>query len=100
MNDLTQLITDPNVCTQLQQLQGVDLTKFVGLAGAPAVEQAVQYLKEQWALSTKFAPLASVGLGIALNLGLAAYLGTSLVDGIAIGAATGAAASFWYVMSK
>jgi hypothetical protein len=98
--DVTQIITDPNLCTQVQALQGINPTQFVGLAGAPAVEQAVQYLKEQWALPTKMAPLASVGLGVLLNIGLAAYLGTSLIDGVALGAATGVAASFWYVMSK
>jgi hypothetical protein len=100
MQELTQLVSDPNVCTQLQSLQSLDLQKYIGLAGAPVVEQAVQYLKEQWGLSTKLAPLASLGLGVAINVGLSMYLGLSLADAISLGAATGLLASGWYVVTK
>lgn len=95
MNEIMQTLTDPTICSQ-----SLDLSKYVGLAGAPAVEQAVQYLKEQWALSPKLAPLAAIGLGIVLNLGLAAYLGLSLSDSVGLGAATGLLASGWYVVTK
>jgi hypothetical protein len=97
MNDILQTLTDPNVCAQLQSFEP---SKFVGLAGAPAIEQAVQYLKEQWALSTKLAPLAAIGLGIALNAALSAYLGLSLTDAVSMGAATGLLASGWYIVTK
>ena len=90
MSDLTQLINDPALCAQLQTFNPA---MFVGLAGAPAIEQAVQYLKEQWALSTKLAPIAAILLGIATNVGLAVYLDMSLGQAALIGALTGAAAS-------
>jgi hypothetical protein len=95
MNDLTQLLTDPTLCSQLQTL---DLTKFVGVAGAPAIEQGVQYLKEQWALPTKLAPVAAIGLGVVLNVGLSLWLGLSLVDAVGLGAATGLLASGWHLV--
>ncbi|MDQ5853870.1 MAG: hypothetical protein M3380_17755 [Chloroflexota bacterium] len=60
MSDLTQLITDPALCAQLQTF---DPTKYVGMAGAPAVEQIVQYAKEQWGISTKFARTNSKSRG-------------------------------------
>ena len=90
MSDLTQLINDPALCAQLQSFNPA---MFVGLAGAPAVEQAVQYFKEHWALSSKLSPIAAVLLGVAVNVGLAAYLGTPIQSALLIGAATGAAAS-------
>ena len=96
MSDLTQLVTDPTLCTQLQTFNPA---MFVGLAGAPAIEQAVQYLKEQWALSTKLAPVASVLLGIALNVGLAMYLGLSVSEAVGMGAATGLLASGWHIVN-
>ncbi len=90
MSDLTQLLSDPTLCAQVQAFNPA---MFVGLSGAPAIEQGVQYLKEQWALSTKLAPVAALVLGIAINVGLAAYLGTPIELALLIGAVTGAAAS-------
>jgi hypothetical protein len=95
MTDITQLLTDPTLCSQLQTL---DLTKFVGVAGAPAIEQAVQYLKEQWALPTKLAPVAALGLGVLVNVGLSLWLGVSVLDAVSIGAVTGLLASGWHVV--
>src|SRR5690242_15192635 len=95
MTDITQVLTDPNLCAQLQTLT---LTKFTGLAGAPAIAQAVQYLKEQWGLPTRLAPIAALGLGIAVNVGIAAYMGLSLTDAIALGAATGLLSSGWHII--
>lgn len=94
MSDLSQLVSDPNLTAQL-----IDLHKFVGLTGAPVIEQAVQYLKEQWGLSTKLAPVAALLLGVFFNMALAVYLGLSLPDAVVLGAATGLLASGWHVVS-
>ena len=95
MSDLSQLLSDPNFTGQL-----IDLHKFVGLAGAPAVEQFVQYLKEQWALPTKLAALAALVIGILLNVALSVYFGLSVSDAVVVGAATGLLSSGWHVISQ
>lgn len=97
MNNLLQTLTDPTLCTQLQTF---DPHKLVGLAGAPAIQQVVQYLKEQWGLPVKFAPVAALGLGIALNSILAFWLGLSLLDAVELGAVTGFLASGWHLIQK
>lgn len=74
------------------------LTKFVGVAGAPAIEQAVQYLKEQWALPTKLAAVAALGLGALVNIALSWWFGMSIVDAVEIGAVTGLVASSWHIV--
>ena len=96
MSDITQFINDPALCAQLQSF---DPQQFVGLAGAPFVEQAVQYFKEQWALPSKLAPVASLAIGVALNVGLAAWLGLSVTDAVSVGLATGFVASGWHIVS-
>jgi len=84
----------------MTQLQLFNLTQYAGIAGAPAIEQAVQYLKEQWKLPVKLAPVAALVLGVLLNVAIAAYVGNSLQDAVLIGLMTGAAASSWYIVSK
>ncbi len=96
MSDLTQLITDPALCAQLQTL---DPHQFIGVAGAPLVERFVQYFKEQWGVSTSLAPLLSLTFGVLLNVGLASWLGLSLSDAATIGLATGFVASGWHVIN-
>src|SRR5262245_29738801 len=97
MENLFQQLNDPTLCAQLQAF---DPHKLVGLAGAPAIQQAIEYLKYQWGLSTKLAPLTAIVLGVALNAALAAWFGLSLTDAVALGAATGLLASGWHVVSK
>ncbi len=97
MTDITQILTDPALCSQLQTF---DPHKLVGLAGAPAVEQAVQYLKDQWGLSSRLASLAAIGLGVLLNLGIAYWLGLSMVDAVVMGMVTGAAASGVHIVKN
>ncbi len=96
MSDLTQLVSDPAFCAQLQTF---DPRQFIGLSGAPFIEQSVQYFKEQWALPTKLAPLAALILGVGINVGISSWLGLPVTDAVGVGAVTGLFASGWHMVS-
>jgi len=95
--ELIQVVQDPLIT---QQVQLFDFSSLVGLAGIPAIQQAVQYLREHWKVSPRFAPVAALVLGVLLNLGLATYLNLDLLDATVLGAFTGAGASLWHLVSK
>jgi hypothetical protein len=82
------------------QLQAISLVQFAGLTLAPTIERVVQYLKENWAVSSKLAPLAAIILGMLANWPLALLPEVSLGDSLVKGLFTGLLASGWYVMSK
>lgn len=77
-----------------------NLVQFVGLAGAPTIQQLVEYLKTEWKLPTYLAPLAAVVLGMIVNVALAAYFGADLRSGILMGILTGGFASGWHEVAK
>lgn len=78
----------------------IDFTQFVGLTGVPLLEQAVQYLKNEWGMPAYLAPLAALLGGVILNDGLAFYLHFSLLMGLYVGLFTGFSTSFWHEMAK
>ena len=101
MTDLTQILTDPNVQQAVcAQWAAFDPTKLAGLSGGPFIEQAVQYLRNQWALPVTFAPLVAVGLGMVLNVAIANAVGLTFVQALGLGALTGLVASGWHIISK
>jgi hypothetical protein len=102
MNELLSPLADPNVCAQVQQLSTFNLAQYAGVAGAPIIEQAVQYFKEHFPAiaPTKLAPVYAVAFGIALNTGIATYLGNSLSDALVAGMFTGFLASGWHEICK
>jgi hypothetical protein len=86
----------------LRQAAGTDLAGFdpislVGLAGAPVVLALVQMVKVTWPfVPTRYFPLASLGFAVALNLGVAAIIGSSLPIAVLVGLVTGLSASGFY----
>lgn len=101
MTDLTQLLTDPNVQQAVcAQWAAFDPVKLTGISGAPAIQQAVQYLKTQWGLPVTVAPVAAIGLGMVLNVAIAGAVGLTFVQALGIGAVTGLVASGWHVVTK
>ena len=77
-------------------MQGFNPLDYVGLAGVTMVEQFVEYLKDQWQMPGKFAPLAATGFSVLLNVLLAAYMGTNLATGALVGFFAGFLTSAWH----
>lgn len=77
-------------------MEGFNPLQYVGLAGVTVVESFVQYLKDQWNLPGKFAPLAAVAFAVILNILLALYMGTPLGTGALVGFFTGFLSSAWH----
>lgn len=81
-------------------MEHFNLVQFVGLSGAPTIQQAVQYLRDQWKLPTYLAPFTAVLFGMLMNVGLAWYLHSDLTQGVLVGALTGLFASGWHEIQK
>jgi len=79
---------------------GFDPHALIGLTGAPVVESIVNFLKDQWRLSPKLAPIAAILLGLILNIWAGYVLKVDFVSTIYSGLITGFAASSWYELTK
>lgn len=77
-----------------------DIRSLLGLSGVPFVESIVNYLKYQWRLSPRMAPLAAHLVGLIWNIGIGALYGVDIRSGIIAGLLTGFGASVWYEATK
>jgi hypothetical protein len=77
-------------------MNNFDFHTLVGTGGLTIIESFVQYLKDQWSLPGKLAPLAAIVAGIGLNEVAAYSLHMDLLSALYVGVATGVASSFWH----
>lgn len=76
-----------------------DLVQIVGIAGAPTVMKAVDWLKEI-GMPKSFSPVASLVVGVLFNIVIAWLYGTDLKFAFGIGLFTGLTASGWYDVTR
>lgn len=77
----------------------MDTNSFIGLAGVPLIVALVQVAKA-WVKDERYYPLASLALGLAINLGLALAREGDLPTAILVGLIAGLAASGLYSQAK
>lgn len=97
MNDLTQLLNDPTLCTQLQ---ASGLLNYVGVALFPVVTQLVEYFKNQWPVTKRIAPVLSQLLGVVTNIGMGSVAGLPVTQSVLLGVVTGLLSNIYYDMKK
>lgn len=84
----------------------IDPRLFAPLLTAPGIEQAVQYLKNQWSLPTKLAPWAALLVGVIFSDAFAVYMAKfagsqlDLLNATLIGLGTGFLTSTWHEITK
>lgn len=79
---------------------GFDARSLVGLSGAPTIESFVNYLKDQWRLTPRLAPIASMLAAISLNMGLGILFNSGIYSSLVTGLCTGFLASGWYELTR
>lgn len=76
-----------------------DYSEFIGLAGFPVVAALVQVFKP-WLPDERWHPIASLALGVIINVVIAYQLRSDLVLAVLVGIVTGLAASGLYSGGK
>lgn len=79
----------------------VDLQSFYGVPGAILIESWVDYLRVQWDLPGKAAPLAAIVLAVAWNILLGTLvLNADFQSSVVSGLVTAMVASGWHEVTK
>ena len=79
----------------------MELTQFVGLAGAPVVQYLTELVKRTFpTLKPRWYPAMAVLFGVVLNIALGAMLSTDLKAAAFVGVLTGGLASGMFAVGK
>jgi hypothetical protein len=77
-------------------MNNFDPLVLAGIGTAPVIEQIIEYMKGEWGIPSKFAPIIAIVLAIGINGIIGVLLGWEPRSVVAIGLLTGFTANAWH----
>jgi hypothetical protein len=90
------LVASASAITYNTALIGFDPRTLIGISGTPLLESFVQFLKDEWELPGRWAPMAAIAFGICLNLLLALFFHNDILSSVYAGLFTALLSSVWH----